>query len=108
MASGRDRKVKHSIIGGTIQGSGIWKIIEEEEAKRVDAVEMISLNETSHRRLIQRCRAQETGQNRKAHLGATWQVGEGQGETESPEITCISGTLKKRLIQRRQMDRKKT
>ena len=57
---------------------------------------------------IQRCRAQETGQNRKAHLGATWQVGEGQGETESPEITCISGTLKKRLIQRRQMDRTKT
>ena len=48
LASGRDRKVKHSIIGGTIQGSGIWKIIDEEEAKRVDAVEMISLNETFH------------------------------------------------------------
>lgn len=69
---------------------------------------MILLNETSHGRLIQRYRAQATGQDRKAQLGATWQIGEGQEETESPEITCISGTLKKRLRWRRQMDRTKT
>ena len=43
MASGRDRKVKHSIIGGTIQGSGIWKIIEEEEVK--DTIQEMSQNQ---------------------------------------------------------------
>ena len=76
--------------------------------KRLDTVEMILLSEPSHRQLIQRCRGQEAGQDREAHLGTTLQVGEGQGETESPETTCILGTLKKRLRQRGQMGRMKT
>ena len=76
--------------------------------KRVDTLEMILLSETSHRQLIQRCRGQEARQDREAHLGTTLQVGEGQGETESPETTCISGMLKKRLRRRGQMGRTKT
>lgn len=43
--------------------------------------------------MIQRCRAQETGQDRKIHLCAIWKVGgvtgggeiDGQGEVGSPE-----------------------
>lgn len=45
---------------------------------------MILLSETSHRQLIQRCRGQEPGQDREAHLGTTWQVGEGQGGNREP------------------------
>ena len=36
---------------------------------------MSLINAASHGRLIQRRRAQETGHDRKTHLGAIWQVG---------------------------------
>ena len=55
---------------------------------------MILLNETSHGRLIQRYRAQATGQDRKAQLGATWQIGEGQEETAKQGEPGKRGVMK--------------